>query len=70
MLPCDMLSLSVQILQVDLQSGLTNIALLNGMFSGGKELSREGAGLEIQKKLRKALKEVTDVAARLEGLDN
>ena len=50
--------------------GLTKLALLNVMFSGGKDLSREGAGPEIQSKLRKALKEVTDVAARLQGLDN
>ena len=40
----------------------------NVMFSGGKELARVGAGLEVQSKLRKALKEVAEVAERLEGL--
>ena len=39
----------------------------NGMFSGGKDLARVGAGLEVQSKLRKALKEVAEVAERLEG---
>ena len=42
----------------------------NGKFSGGEELARAGAGPETEKKMRKALKEVAEVAARLESSDD
>ena len=42
----------------------------NGKFSGGEGLARAGAGPETEKKMRKALKEVAEVAARLESSDD